>query len=59
MTMLGDGLVDELHLFVFPLTRGTGTRLFPEGANPLGFSLAACEAYDNGAIHFAYGPKES
>ena len=26
--MLADGLVDELHLFVYPLTRGTGPRLF-------------------------------
>jgi len=27
--MLADGLVDELHLFVYPLTRGAGPRLFP------------------------------
>lgn len=26
--MLTDGLVDELHLFVFPLTLGSGERLF-------------------------------
>ena len=32
--MLADGLVDELHLFVFPLTRGSGPRLFPEDAAP-------------------------
>src|SRR5262249_53160094 len=31
--MLADGLVDELHLFLFPLTRGSGPRLFTEGAN--------------------------
>lgn len=28
--LLGDGLVDELHLFVYPLTRGSGPRLFPD-----------------------------
>jgi dihydrofolate reductase len=55
--MLADGLVDELHLFVFPLTRGTGARLFPQGAEPLDLSLAACEAYENGAVHIAYRPK--
>jgi dihydrofolate reductase len=54
--MLADGLVDELHLFVFPLTGGTGPRLFREDATPLTLSLAACEAYENGAIHLAYTP---
>src|SRR5690242_8299441 len=38
--LLGDGLVDELHLFVYPLTRGTGPRLFPPDAAPLELSLA-------------------
>jgi dihydrofolate reductase len=55
--MLADGLVDELHLFVFPLTRGTGPRLFPEESAPLSLSLAACEAYDNGSIHLEYRPR--
>jgi dihydrofolate reductase len=54
--MLADGLVDELHLFVYPLTRGAGPRLFPEDAAPLTLSLAACEAYDNGVIHLGYAP---
>ena len=30
--MLADGLIDGLHLFVYPLTRGEGPRLFPAGA---------------------------
>jgi dihydrofolate reductase len=57
--MLADGLVDELHLFVFPLTLGTGGRLFAEGSEPLNLSLAACEAYANGAVHLAYEPQET
>jgi dihydrofolate reductase len=52
--MLEDGLVDELDLFVFPLTRGTGQRLFAEGDTPRKLALAACEAYDNGVVHLAY-----
>ena len=28
--MLADGLIDGLHLFVYPLTRGAGPRLFTE-----------------------------
>jgi dihydrofolate reductase len=55
--MLADGLVDELHLFVFPLTLGAGPRLFPDGAAPSKLSLAACESYDNGAIHLGYRPQ--
>jgi dihydrofolate reductase len=54
--LLADGLVDELHLFVFPLTRGSGARLFSEGAEPLSLTLAACESYENGVIHLGYAP---
>jgi dihydrofolate reductase len=54
--MLADGLVDELHLFVFPLTRGSGPRLFPDGAEPRKLSPAACERYDNGVVYLAYRP---
>src|SRR5215218_3553595 len=49
--MLADGLVDELDLFVYPLTRGSGPRLFTEDAAPGKLSLAACESYDNGVVH--------
>jgi dihydrofolate reductase len=55
--MLADGLVDELHLFVYPLTRGSGPRLFPEDAGPCKFSLAASESYENGVVHLAYRPQ--
>jgi dihydrofolate reductase len=55
--MLADGLVDELHLFVFPLTRVSGPRLFTEEAAPGKFSLAASEAYDNGVVYLAYRPQ--
>jgi dihydrofolate reductase len=56
-TMLADGLVDELHLFVYPLTRGSGPRLFPEEAAPGKLSLAACESYENGVVYLAYRPE--
>ena len=55
--MLADGLVDELHLFVYPLTRGAGPRLFPEEAAPSALSLAACESYENGVVYLAYRPQ--
>src|SRR5947208_7509355 len=40
--MLDDGLVDELHLFLYPLTRGSGPRLFPPEASPVKLARAAC-----------------
>src|SRR5206468_8236589 len=55
--MLADGLVDELHLFVYPLTRGAGPRLFTEGAAPAKLSLAGCEPYQNEAVYLAYRPQ--
>jgi dihydrofolate reductase len=51
--MLADGLVDELHLFVFPLTLGTGQRLFAEG-DAVKFALAGTEAHDGGVLHLTY-----
>lgn len=54
--MLADGLVDELHVFVYPLTRGRGPRLFPAEAAPASLSLAACESYANGVVYLAYRP---
>jgi dihydrofolate reductase len=55
--MLADGLVDELHLFAYPLTRGSGPRLFPSDAAPANLSLAACQAYENGVVYLAYRPQ--
>ena len=52
--MLADGLVDELHLCVYPLTRGSGPRLFTEDATPAKLSLAAAESYDNGVLYLNY-----
>jgi dihydrofolate reductase len=52
--LLADGLVDELHLFVFPLTLGAGNRLFLEDSEPLKLSLAASDSYENGAVHLVY-----
>ena len=52
--MLADGLVDELHLFMFPLAPGSGQRLFPDGNAAVKLELAGAEPYDSGAVHLAY-----
>ena len=54
--LLSDGLVDGLHLFVYPLTRGAGPRLFEAGAPPVTLSLVACESYANGVVYLGYRP---
>jgi dihydrofolate reductase len=54
--MLADGLVDELHLFTFPIALGSGERLFTEKDASTKLSLLETDAYDNGVVHLAYGP---
>jgi dihydrofolate reductase len=54
--MLADGLVDELHLFVYPVARGAGQRLLADSGHTTKFSLAGSEAYGNGVVHLNYGP---
>jgi dihydrofolate reductase len=54
--LLADGLIDELHLFAYPVTRGAGPRLFNESAPPRKLSLAACQSYDQGVIYMTYRP---
>jgi len=55
--MLGEGLIDGLHLFVYPLTRGEGPRLFPDGAAARKLSLEANESYGNGVVYLHYRPQ--
>src|SRR3712207_3611405 len=53
--LLADGLVDELHLYVYPVALGTGIRLFPEGTAQK-LSLLGVEDLSNGVAHLTYGP---
>jgi dihydrofolate reductase len=52
--MLADGLIDELHLPMYPLTLGGGPRLFTDDAQPEKFSLVKAESYDNGVVYLNY-----
>ena len=52
-SLIADGLIDELHLFVYPLTRGAGPRLFPDDP-PTKWTLARTVTYDNGVLYLAY-----
>src|SRR3954453_496905 len=53
--MLADELIDELALFVYPVTLGSGPRLFDQGDAPAKFTRRNAEAYDNGVVYLAYG----
>ena len=54
--LIADRLVDELHLFVYPVALGAGLRLFPEGQPTVRLSLVGAEPYSNGVVHLTYGP---
>jgi len=55
-SLLADGLVDRLHLFVYPLVRGSGAHLFPQGSPTARLRLRQHDAYDNGVLHLVYTP---
>jgi dihydrofolate reductase len=55
--LLEDGLIDGLHLFIYPLTRPGGPRLFHDDASPRTFAREAVESYDNGVVYVAFRPQ--
>jgi len=54
--LIADGLVDELHLFVYPVTRSAGPRLFDESLQPATWNRADAELYDNGVTYLKLTP---
>lgn len=55
--LLADELVDELHLFVYPLALGSGERFWREGQSTK-LQLNGSDVYDNGVVHLNYGPAQ-
>ena len=49
-TLLKNDLVDELWLKIFPITLGSGKRLFAEGTIPAAFKLSASKVSPSGVI---------
>src|SRR3569832_2123616 len=53
-TLLKHDLVDELRLMTFPVTLGTGKRLFGEGAIAAAFTMGESLIASNGVIYASY-----
>ncbi len=54
--MLNDGLVDELHMFIYPVVIGVGPHLFDHESRSTAYETYAVEHYPSGIIHVAYRP---
>ena len=52
--LLKNNLVDELWLKIFPITLGTGKRLFAEGTIPAVFTLLESKTSSLGVIVASY-----
>jgi dihydrofolate reductase len=52
--LLHHGLVDELHLLLYPVTVGGGVRLFDDGREMNNFELKHSKVMDNGVILLEY-----
>jgi dihydrofolate reductase len=52
--MMRDGLVDELHLFVYPIVSGSGSRLFGDDTSAAKQELETCESYVGGVVRLTY-----
>jgi dihydrofolate reductase len=58
-SLLGNGLLDRLNLYVFPVVLGAGKRLFEEGISELPLELVDSRAYKTGVVSLAYAPARS
>ena len=55
--LLEHGLVDELHLLVYPITLGSGKRVLPEGLHTT-FELKSVTPYPTGVVGLHYAARK-
>jgi dihydrofolate reductase len=55
-SLLRFGLVDRLHLWLYPLLLGSGKPVFGEGTVPAALHLVESRTYPNGTLQLAYEP---
>ncbi len=55
-TLLRNGLIDEMRIWTFPVTIGSGKRLFADGTLPSGWKLLESDVSTTGVIIAKYAP---
>jgi dihydrofolate reductase len=55
-TLLKHDLIDRMHLWIHPITIGTGKRLFAEGTQPKNFKVVDSKIGTTGLIFATYEP---
>jgi len=55
-TLLKHNLIDEFHIWIFPVVIGSGKRLFGQGALPSGLKLTDSKTSSTGVIMATYEP---
>jgi dihydrofolate reductase len=55
-TLLGEDLVDELRLMIFPVILGGGRRLFPDSPRKITLNLADMQKFASGVVVNTYHP---
>jgi dihydrofolate reductase len=53
-TLLRNDLIDELHLWIFPVVLGSGKRLFADGTIPAGLKVADLKTSSTGVVIATY-----
>jgi dihydrofolate reductase len=54
--LLGEGLLDELRLLLYPLVVGTGRRLFEDGSDEVALRLVDSKPFSTGVVSLTYEP---
>jgi dihydrofolate reductase len=57
-TLLKHNLIDRMHLLIFPVTIGSGKKLFAEGTRPERFKQIDAKITTTGVIFATYEPSE-
>lgn len=55
-TLLENDLIDRMHLWIYPITLGTGKKLFAEGTLPERFTMVDSQITPTGVIFATYEP---